>query len=147
MRMPGSSIEALEAGKAVFVEKPLCLTEAELEEIEATSRHACSSSGRRPFVMVGFNRRFAPAVEFDQDAFQKHPGSRRHRLQSERRSRASRKLGDQRRGRRRPHHRRSLSLRRPVQLLAGAPIAAGDGQCALRPTADEVMVTLRMAQR
>ncbi|MBM4285838.1 MAG: zinc-binding dehydrogenase [Deltaproteobacteria bacterium] len=45
--------EALAAGKHVFVEKPLCLTLAELEEIEA----ACD--GAR-LLMVGFNRRFAP---------------------------------------------------------------------------------------
>ncbi len=54
-------IEALDAGKAVFVEKPLCLTEAELEEIEATVERL-ELSGRGPFLMVGFNRRFAAAV-------------------------------------------------------------------------------------
>ncbi len=54
-------VEALEAGKAVFVEKPLCLTEAELDEIEATIERL-QLAGRRPFLMVGFNRRFAPAV-------------------------------------------------------------------------------------
>jgi predicted dehydrogenase/threonine dehydrogenase-like Zn-dependent dehydrogenase len=51
--------QALEAGKHVFVEKPLCLQEAELEELQ-------SIISRRPsqHLMVGFNRRFAPhAVE------------------------------------------------------------------------------------
>jgi predicted dehydrogenase/threonine dehydrogenase-like Zn-dependent dehydrogenase len=48
--------QALTAGKNVFVEKPLCLTEAELAEIEA----AQAASGR--MVMMGFNRRFAPQV-------------------------------------------------------------------------------------
>jgi len=49
---------ALEAGKHVFVEKPLCLTEAELAEIVEIQR------GRSDLqLMVGFNRRFAPLVE------------------------------------------------------------------------------------
>ncbi len=49
-------IDGLKAGKHVFVEKPLCLTEEELEEIE----EAVSADG--PILMVGFNRRFAPHV-------------------------------------------------------------------------------------
>ena len=46
-------VEALQAGKHVFVEKPLCLTEEELSAIEA------AYDGSR-MLMVGFNRRFAP---------------------------------------------------------------------------------------
>jgi predicted dehydrogenase/threonine dehydrogenase-like Zn-dependent dehydrogenase len=53
----GLVIAALKAGKHVFVEKPLCLTMAELAAIEAA---AASSPGK---VMVGFNRRFAPQVQ------------------------------------------------------------------------------------
>jgi predicted dehydrogenase/threonine dehydrogenase-like Zn-dependent dehydrogenase len=54
-------LDALAAGKDVFVEKPLCLTLADLAEIEAL--HArCVSEGASPRVMVGFNRRFAPQV-------------------------------------------------------------------------------------
>jgi predicted dehydrogenase/threonine dehydrogenase-like Zn-dependent dehydrogenase len=48
------AIRALEAGKHVFVEKPLALTEEELDRVEA----AAITSGR--IVSVGFNRRFAP---------------------------------------------------------------------------------------
>ncbi len=48
---------ALEAGKAVFVEKPLALTSDELERILTT----VDSTGNDK-VMVGFNRRFAPLL-------------------------------------------------------------------------------------
>lgn len=51
--------QALQAGKHVFVEKPLCLTLDELAAIE--SSHAVMASP--PIVMVGFNRRFAPQVQ------------------------------------------------------------------------------------
>ncbi|MEY2796455.1 MAG: hypothetical protein RIR10_2171, partial [Planctomycetota bacterium] len=54
-------VKALRAGKNIFVEKPIALTEAELEEI--ASVHAeVSANGAAPLVMVGFNRRFAPQV-------------------------------------------------------------------------------------
>jgi polar amino acid transport system substrate-binding protein len=49
------AISALEAGKRVFVEKPLCLTGEELDRIVAAWRAA-----GRPAAMVGFNRRFSP---------------------------------------------------------------------------------------
>lgn len=49
-------LEALRANRHVFVEKPLCLTREELAEIDAAVQ---STSGT---VMVGFNRRFAPAT-------------------------------------------------------------------------------------
>ena len=47
--------EALNAGKHVFVEKPLCLTETELEGIESAVSNQPSA-----ILMVGFNRRFSP---------------------------------------------------------------------------------------
>jgi predicted dehydrogenase len=49
--------QALAAGKAVFVEKPLALDVAQLEEIEETI--ARTGNDR---LMVGFNRRFAPLM-------------------------------------------------------------------------------------
>jgi predicted dehydrogenase/threonine dehydrogenase-like Zn-dependent dehydrogenase len=51
-------LAALRNGKHIFCEKPLCLTEVELAEIETEAR-------ARPnqLLMVGFNRRFAPQVE------------------------------------------------------------------------------------
>lgn len=48
---------ALRAGKAVFVEKPLALDEAQLEELSAT----VAETGNDRLV-VGFNRRFAPLL-------------------------------------------------------------------------------------
>ncbi|HKW16123.1 MAG TPA: bi-domain-containing oxidoreductase [Terriglobales bacterium] len=51
----GQIIKALERGKNVFCEKPLCLTEEELTAIE--DAHSRNANCR---LMVGFNRRFAP---------------------------------------------------------------------------------------
>lgn len=50
-------MDGLRAGKRVFVEKPLCLTEEELVQIEEVVEQT-----ENPMVMVGFNRRFAPQV-------------------------------------------------------------------------------------
>ncbi len=54
-------IEALEAGKAVHVEKPLAMTPAELVQVVQAYREAQSRDGA--FLMVGFNRRFAPMTQ------------------------------------------------------------------------------------
>ncbi len=54
---------ALQAGKHVFVEKPLCLTLAELNEIEAAYSALSTQHSALPLLMVGFNRRFAPQVQ------------------------------------------------------------------------------------
>jgi predicted dehydrogenase len=55
-------IDALVAGKHVFVEKPLCLSEAELSAIVAAYRAAQARPAGGPALMVGYNRRFAPMV-------------------------------------------------------------------------------------
>jgi polar amino acid transport system substrate-binding protein len=55
-------ISALAADKPVFVEKPLCLTHEELDRI-VRAVETRTTAGRAPFVMVGFNRRFAPAIQ------------------------------------------------------------------------------------
>lgn|SRR5579875_2116294 len=49
--------QALEAGKAVFVEKPLALSDEELDKVLATV--AATGNDR---LMVGFNRRFSPML-------------------------------------------------------------------------------------
>ncbi len=51
--------QALQAGKHVFVEKPLCLT---LDELVAIVDQVFSMVSP-PIMMVGFNRRFAPQVQ------------------------------------------------------------------------------------
>jgi len=52
---------ALQAGKNVFVEKPLAITLEELQQVEEAYRHAQTKGGAH--LMVGFNRRFAPQVQ------------------------------------------------------------------------------------
>lgn len=55
--------ETLEAGKSVFVEKPLCLHPEELEEISEAYKNA----GKGVTLTVGYNRRFSPfAVKLKQ---------------------------------------------------------------------------------
>jgi predicted dehydrogenase/threonine dehydrogenase-like Zn-dependent dehydrogenase len=57
----GFVVQALQAGKHVFVEKPLALTAAELDAVVQTWE-AGRADGRRAELTVGFNRRFAPQV-------------------------------------------------------------------------------------
>jgi len=53
-------IKALKAGKHVFVEKPLCLNENELQEITYAYHSALNTLHSALVLMVGYNRRFAP---------------------------------------------------------------------------------------
>lgn len=55
-------LKALQASKQVFVEKPLCLSREELAQIDTAMLESNGS------VMVGFNRRFAPATMAMMDA-------------------------------------------------------------------------------
>jgi predicted dehydrogenase/threonine dehydrogenase-like Zn-dependent dehydrogenase len=55
-------IQALQAGKAIHLEKPLALTHEELQQVLGAYWQSVAN-GRQPFLMVGFNRRFAPMVQ------------------------------------------------------------------------------------
>lgn len=59
-------MEAIAKGKNIFVEKPLCLSVEDLQQIEAALIAARDAA---PMVMVGFNRRFAPSVRQVKEAF------------------------------------------------------------------------------
>jgi predicted dehydrogenase len=58
---------ALEAGKAVFVEKPLALSHEELENVLSTAE---ATGNER--LMVGFNRRFSPMFQEMRTRFGRH---------------------------------------------------------------------------
>ena len=51
---------AIDSGKHVFVEKPLCMNAEELAEIDAA---VARGADQLPIIMVGFNRRFAPLAQ------------------------------------------------------------------------------------
>jgi predicted dehydrogenase len=54
--------KALDVGKHIFVEKPLCTSVEELRQI-ALKYHSLAKTGSTPVLMVGFNRRFSPFVQ------------------------------------------------------------------------------------
>jgi predicted dehydrogenase/threonine dehydrogenase-like Zn-dependent dehydrogenase len=58
-------IESLKAGKDVFVEKPLCLDEQELNEIIKIYNKV----GKERLLAVGFNRVFSPYTKFIKEQF------------------------------------------------------------------------------
>jgi predicted dehydrogenase len=69
-------LKGLNAGKHIFVEKPLCLTENELEDI-LTQQQVASSQQQ---VMVGFNRRFSPLSEILSKRIGKEPMTMIYRI-------------------------------------------------------------------
>lgn len=61
-------IAALKQRKSIFVEKPLAISESQLDEIIAAYNEA-TAQGRAPILMVGYNRRFSPPVRAMKDHF------------------------------------------------------------------------------
>lgn len=53
-------MEALKAGKHVFVEKPLCINSEELKEIIDFYSSLVTHNSLLPLLIVGYNRRFSP---------------------------------------------------------------------------------------
>ena len=62
-------LECLEMGKNTFVEKPLCLTKSQLEDIENML-----SRSKTPMLMVGFNRRFSPHINLIKNSIGQNSG-------------------------------------------------------------------------
>ena len=58
--------QAWRSRRHVFVEKPLCINRSELRQLQETA----DSMEEAPLLMVGYNRRFAPAVVFVRDRVQ-----------------------------------------------------------------------------
>ena len=50
---------SIKTGKALFLEKPLCISEEELTKLESMA----ASSDELPIIMVGHNRRFSPHLQ------------------------------------------------------------------------------------
>ncbi|RYG24177.1 oxidoreductase [bacterium] len=71
-------VDALNAGKNVFVEKPLATNDAELRQVV----EAAEKAGK--IVQVGFNRRFAPLIQKAKEKFEGHaqPLSMMYRVNS-----------------------------------------------------------------
>lgn len=63
--------QALEAGKHVFVEKPLALTLSEIDEVEAAAQRAPDKC-----LMLGFNRRFSPHIAAMKEGLRGTKGAR-----------------------------------------------------------------------
>jgi len=69
----GFVTEALQAGKNVFVEKPMAIREEQLKEIiEAYGKSR--DDERKPTLTIGFNRRFSPHTQAIKKAIGKNPG-------------------------------------------------------------------------
>ncbi|MCY4011146.1 MAG: bi-domain-containing oxidoreductase [Gammaproteobacteria bacterium] len=62
---------ALRAGKHVFVEKPLCIVERDLDELQVVVAEAGAET---PCLMVGFNRRFSRHTQALKAAFEDRRG-------------------------------------------------------------------------
>ncbi len=73
-------IKALKTGKNIFVEKPLCITVKELEEITDMYNSVRNSQPSVPLLMVGYNRRFAPFAQRIKREFSEGPMAMSYRI-------------------------------------------------------------------
>ncbi len=73
-------LKALKAGKHVFVEKPLCLTLDELNQITQTYSAIRNPQSAMPLLMVGYNRRFALLVQLLKEKVGDGPMSMLYRI-------------------------------------------------------------------
>jgi polar amino acid transport system substrate-binding protein len=69
--------KAMGAGKNVFVEKPLCITESEFINI---SKFVTTEENMGNILMVGFNRRFSPLTKFIKEKITPGPMSMMYRI-------------------------------------------------------------------
>ena len=67
-------LKGLKANKNIFVEKPICLYETELEEIKI-EQERCGKA-----VMIGFNRRFSPFTKIIKDKLKSGPMTMIYRI-------------------------------------------------------------------
>lgn len=65
------TIEALKAGKHVFVEKPLCIKKEELTAYEEVLEELGKKNKTPPCLSIGFNRRYSPHARELYDVFSK----------------------------------------------------------------------------
>ena len=56
-------LECIKNKKNIFVEKPICTTEKQLEAIAKAYKESRSEDGKGPVLMVGFNRRFSSLTQ------------------------------------------------------------------------------------
>jgi len=72
-------LKALNAGKHVFAEKPLCINESELEEIFRLYSSLLTPHASL-LLMIGFNRRFSPLAELLKEKIGEGPMSMLYRI-------------------------------------------------------------------
>jgi len=68
------TLKALQAGKNIFVEKPLCITLDELDLIKKNVAAAQGEQRQKPIITVGFNRRFSPHIKKIRQLLMEVPG-------------------------------------------------------------------------
>ncbi len=73
-------MKALKAEKHVFIEKPLCLTEEELNEIAEIYNSVLSPQSPSLLLMVGYNRRFSPLIQKIKKEFGEGPIAMTYRV-------------------------------------------------------------------